>query len=388
MRRLWLLPVALVAMLVLAACQPVTPTPPPPPPQPVSQYCAPTTPTSAPGYQAAFDNLRRTYTEWGSADGAIPVTLPDGRVVWLFSDTYVGAVHADGSIDPSDHLINNSFVVQSNNCFAPLMGGSPLARTSLIANPAAGQVYWPASGYVENTSLGPVLRIVVWRIQLLPVGGFAAVDLELATFSLPGLVQQGTPVAIPGAIPSRPLGATSFANAGDGFVYFYGANSHLDAPRTENLYVARAPLGSTNDFTTWRFWNGTDWSSTSAAQAQSATFANVPATPAPNGVPLTVPVSQLWVTHSPTTASYVGTAKVIDAFTGDVSLFSAPAPEGPWTYVGQVADSTPYGISYGAQTLVGLPGGTGATIVFSNNTGGANINAYGPRFVPPSIALP
>ena len=63
--------------------------------------------------------MRTTYTEWASADGAIPVTLPDGRTVWLFGDTFVGKVDPGGAIDPADPLIHNSFVVQTGACFAP-----------------------------------------------------------------------------------------------------------------------------------------------------------------------------------------------------------------------------------------------------------------------------
>ena len=344
----------------------------------MSQYCAPAVPSSPGAYAAAFANLQHTYTEWGAADGAIPITLPDGRVVWLFGDTYVGSVNGDGSFSPPDHLINNSFIVQTGHCFAPLMGGGPRARSSLIPSPGAGQVYWPASGYVENG----VLRVVLWRMQI-SGGGFSAISLEIATFSLPGLVQQGAPVRIPAASQSRPFGATSFADGG--FVYFYGANSKLDvAPRVENIFVARATLGSTTAFSSWQFWNGATWTNDPNAST-SMSFAPQPLPGAPIG--LNVPVSQLWVTRSPSSANYLGTAKFIDAFTADISLFSAPAPAGPWTYVGEVANSGPWGPSYGAMTRIGLPGGTGPTVIFSNNHG-ANINAYGPRFLNPAFGLP
>ena len=65
-------------------------------PQPVSQYCAPTTPTDAPSYQSAFDTLRRTYTEWATADGAVPVRLSASKTLWMFGDTFIGKVNGLG----------------------------------------------------------------------------------------------------------------------------------------------------------------------------------------------------------------------------------------------------------------------------------------------------
>src|SRR5260370_20457457 len=142
---------------VAAACQPVAPDP---PPQPVAQACVTSTPTTPTDYQTAFDHLRLTYTEWASADGSIPIDLPDGRTVWLFSDTYVGKVPASGAIPPGSRIVRNSFVVQTGSCFAPLMGGAPLARSELIPNPASNAWYWPASCVVD----GSLLRRFLWHL--------------------------------------------------------------------------------------------------------------------------------------------------------------------------------------------------------------------------------
>src|SRR5215471_3082059 len=105
--------------LVAAACLPL----PPPVPTPVSTYCAPAVPTTPAEYQNVFIALKHTYTEWVTADGAVPINLPDGRRVFLFGDTFIGTSNAAGVIDSTDPLVHNSFVVQSGNCLTPTMGG-------------------------------------------------------------------------------------------------------------------------------------------------------------------------------------------------------------------------------------------------------------------------
>ena len=163
MSRRLLLPLVVVVACLLAACVPVTHAPTAaaattPPPQPVSQYCAPTTPTDAPSYQAAFDTLRRTYTEWATADGAVPVRLSASKTLWMFGDTFIGKVKASGAIPTSAPLVSNSAVLQTGSCFTPMLGGSPLNRSAWIADPAAEQGYWPASA-VTDPATDRLLRL-------------------------------------------------------------------------------------------------------------------------------------------------------------------------------------------------------------------------------------
>jgi hypothetical protein len=103
------------------------------------------------------------------------------------------------------------------------------------------------------------------------------------------------------------------------------------------------------------------------------------------GISLTAPIAGLWVV--PHGAGFLGTAKLVNQFSSDVSLFTAAGPEGPWTYVG-TATTTPSGVfTYGAQTVFGLQGmpGVPATIYSTNVPGTAtNITQYGPRFVTPA----
>lgn len=371
-----------VAVVVLTACRPVAP----PAPPPVSQYCAPSVPSSPAQYQAAFDNLRRTYTEWASADGPVPIALPDGRTLWTFGDTWIGKVLADGSITPTNQLEHNSFVVQTGACFAPQMGGTPLRRTERIADPSPGQWYWPASGFVVGSSV----HMFLWHLRSEPAPlFFSIVGMAVATLSLPDLTVQSISAQPFAALPRVFYGAT--ATVIGSTVYAYGRADR-------NGYVARVPITQVGISSAWEFWGNPEGGSpdtwvTNPATAVPMTFSGTPP-PLPAfgagsgpGAPLSV---------QPYGAGFFGTAKLLDAFSNDVSAFTAPTPAGPWTYHGRI-HTTPtvsaggFGVSsYGALFPFALQGDPGPTIVYSTNDflfdgvePPPNIGIYGPRFAAP-----
>jgi hypothetical protein len=380
--------VAAITVLV-AACLPL----PPPPPTPVSTYCGAFTPTTPAGYQAAFNGLRNTYTEWVSADGAVPVDLPDGRRLFMFGDTFIGTANAAGVINPSDPIVHNSFVVQSGPCFAPLMGGVPHARTSLIPDPAPGWWYWPASGVVENAS---TLRVILWRVHVGTGGSlnFVPVDMQVATFALPSLALVSVqPMPIPTSV-DRPYGATDLV-APDGFLYLYGRDNNRDQ------FLARVPQGQLLTGA-YQFWGDPG----TGPQWQSDPTTAIPL--AVNDVPPLLPQlgtgsgpsAELWVL--PYQAGYLATAKPADIWSGTVSVFTALHPEGPWTWKEDVA-ITPPSPGSGVPDSTGLaaydaysltPSGTPIVVYNTNqfpfipNPPPLTIYNYGPQFVTPTAPLP
>src|SRR5262245_57032793 len=60
----------------------------------------------------AFRTYGDTSGRWNGGDSTTSVPLPDGRLVWLFSDTFLGPVNADGSRPHSAPMVHNSAVVQ------------------------------------------------------------------------------------------------------------------------------------------------------------------------------------------------------------------------------------------------------------------------------------
>src|SRR6266508_4040062 len=100
-------------VLAAAACAPTKPPPPPPP----TQACGQSFP-AAPYYENSFYNLGQTGTGWITADGFVPASLPDGRVVWWMSDTTTGTANPDRTVSNRGN-VHNSTVEQAGDCLTP-----------------------------------------------------------------------------------------------------------------------------------------------------------------------------------------------------------------------------------------------------------------------------
>jgi hypothetical protein len=384
-------------LLAAAGCFGGPPPPPLPPPPPTfaTQYCAPTTPTTPASYQSAFDDLRAAGVEWAGADGGAPTVLPDGRVLWLFGDTFTGHIQGDGSLAPGWGLVQNSFVVQNGACFRPVMGGAPNAREDLI--PAVpGQWYWPSNAIVEPTANGNVLRMFLSRMtgNSNPAPwNFALVDTQIATFTLPNL----SLVDI-GPLPNGLNSGQDYAWGGsavtgvDNFIYVFGGRGDkqsADCDPGRERRVARVERGK---LTTgpWQFFDGTTWSSDPTAAALLQFVAD---TPVPATACTAKPLDTLNVVPNPT-GGYVAGGKLgehpqpYSLFGTEISKWTASAPEGPWHYVGKIAEAVaqPNQFSYGASLRFDLPGST-PTVMHSLNSFddvAQNVWLYGLRFRPPN----
>ena len=395
MGRRLLLPLVVVVACLLAACVPVTtaapPPPPPPPPQPVSQYCAPATPTNATGYQSAFNTLRRTYTEWATADGAVPVLLSASKTLWMFGDTLVGKVKSSGAIPTNAPIVSNSAVLQTGSCFTPMLGGAPLHRSAWIADPAAQQGYWPASA-VTDPGANRLYVFLLHFVRTPTTQGFdtTVVGTRIARFKLSTLQLLGISSAdLAGTSTTTPYGSTAFEH--EGFAYMYSSNDG-------HIKVARAPLASVESQSTWSYWmnGGVDpesddddkWSAPgNHSQAADMPF-SITVEENLTTLDFGAPIAPLRV--EPYGVGFLGTAMLVDGFVPRAVAFIAPTPQGPWTYVAPDIATTPNGLrSYGAQTPFGLQGAPPPMLIHSINVEPGvplSIDNYGFRFI--SVTLP
>lgn len=202
--------------------------------------------------------------QWSGADGTSSVGLPDGRVAWFFSDTYLGPVQKDGS-RPGAEFVHNSLVVQDGDRLATVTGDSPVRPP--LGTPGW---YWAGAGLVEGGKLVEFYH----RIDGQGDWNFAEQGVALATFSLPGLRLESVrelPAAPP--LPARtPImwGAAVFDQGP--WTYVYGYRGHLDrADHPKWLYLARAPRGHVSDPASWSYDTGAGWSSDLAQAAELPT---------------------------------------------------------------------------------------------------------------------
>jgi hypothetical protein len=369
---------------------PIEPTP-PPPPGPLVLTAAP-----APEWTALFDRD----SGWTGADGifSIPVsgderpgTAGQTTTYFLFSDTVIGEVEADGSRAPGAKLINNTV--------ARFTGGTP--DTSRIeffwrtdgAEPQAviepdtpeaqpDEWYWNQDGIV----LGNTLHSFFLRLGP-DSGGFAfeVVGVALVSFAvgdgLPTDVQQQeTPLFRPDQDDRGNIqfGAGILANTAgagapdpDGYLYVYGVQN--DA-LNKKLLVARVHPEELADFAAWRFWDGSEWNPSLDAAA-----------------PVTERISNE-LSVSPLADGRYLLVFQLDALSPNVAVRVGESPIGPWGEIQEVyrapeVDADPDTFVYNAKAHPHLSAPGELLVSYNVNTFDffgdffADADIYRPRFI-------
>lgn len=236
----------------------------------------------------AWDEMLRRNAGWIGADGVYAVPLngvetpgkaDETETLFWFSDDIWGTIQGDTLTDGWE---------MANNCVAYLKGGKPVGDNleffrrqddegktlSMFvpripeANP--GEYYWLGDGFF-NHALDSSIYIFAYRIKNVPGSIYPFDDVGLSLIVLPSgsrppfdnQRQLNTPFFLKDSKGKGKLvmGAAVLANtvgAGapdpDGFIYVYG----LRGPKKE-LIVGRVQDAAFENFSEWRFWNGSDW---------------------------------------------------------------------------------------------------------------------------------
>jgi len=240
---------------------------------------------------------------WTGADGAYSVDL-EGRTLWLYSDTWVGTV-AKGKHAPGSRLVNNTIGVHTT----PARGSPPKPESLrfrwgpktdeghpsawIIPDPArvplqgpdkdAKSWYWILDGEVvrvrrDRRRLVFFLAHIgkrpnatgVWSFE--SVGGaIAIVDnhdddparWRIEQHPLPHAIGRRDPRTKKGAVPTS-WGAAVWADRDPrreaDLLYIWGIRE--TAPLDKKLLIARVDAASTENPSSWRFFDGKSWSST------------------------------------------------------------------------------------------------------------------------------
>ncbi|WP_328500903.1 DUF4185 domain-containing protein [Streptomyces sp. NBC_00457] len=208
--------------------------------------------------------------DWTGGDGTHSVRLPDGRLLWLFSDTYLGQVYAPPNPAGESHawrdtaapLVRNSAVVMRDGRLQSTL------PAPLFPDPAPSQWRWPVAARVEPRSPGSseqVVRVVLWvrTAGQSPWIYGVPTATEVATLSLPDLrVESVVPVLDQRLVPDpsrRILFGTTLVER-DGWTYVFGGDDAQAASRpASSAYVARVPEGRLAEPGAWQYWNGSEW---------------------------------------------------------------------------------------------------------------------------------
>ncbi|MFG1764909.1 fibronectin type III domain-containing protein [Micromonospora parva] len=215
---------------------------------------------SAAAVNSMFTQYGDAGGHWTGGDRTFSVLLPDGRLAWLFSDTFLGSVNADGSRPSNSPMVHNTLVVQDGTTLTTtLHGGTSAAPKSLMCDDSVGLGCWVAGAMVE----GDNLQVLVNRyaatgpgtLDVTPTGN------ALVTLSLPALSVTGVR-----ELPMSPRITWGQSLLTDnGYTYIYGSEHTSDF---KFAHVARVPVGGLTG--QWQFWNGSGWVTTEASSARIA----------------------------------------------------------------------------------------------------------------------
>lgn len=310
-----------------------------------------------------YGNDNTLLDDWTGADGVLSVPLPDGRVVWDFSDTFLGLVNRDGSRPPGQPFINNTMIVQDGDALAQtLHGGAPTAPTSLIIPTDRNSWYWVGDMTVE----GERLRLFV--MEFTRTGGgifdFKWVGNAIASFVLPDLTLENI---MPTHGENNVMYAAALLEEG-GYTYIYGTE---DVSGTEKyLHIARAPAGDL--LGAWEFYTGSDWSSEPTASARLL-----------KGVGNGFGVAKVGKRF------LLFTMDTLVAFSNEMVFYSSLSPAGPFTrrtHVYFTPENAQGFFTYDAHVHPEFTDASGLLISYDVNTFDAsellsNVDSYRPRFI-------
>lgn len=185
---------------------------------------------------------------WTGADATYSTLLPDGRILWMFGDTFLGTVYADRSREGSP-FIRNSFVIQDKDELITLYQGAARNPSAIVKPEQPGEWYWP----LDATVFDGKVQMMLGRLGSSGTGGlwdFGYRGFDLAVFSLPGLKQ----LSVSNKIDDPEISYGSCLLEEANYIYIYGISTDR---LQKKAHVARARGGDLSG--EWEFYNGAEW---------------------------------------------------------------------------------------------------------------------------------
>jgi hypothetical protein len=235
----------------------------------------------------AWTALLKRYSGWFGADGiyTIPFNGVEGNQskqadssLLIFSDTMIGEI-SGGTMQPGFKMIHNSVAVLKGNEPNPKnikfywnkdnKGEAESIFAPNTPQTQKGDYYWLGDGFV-NTEGNKALYIFGYRVRNVSTDAFGFKEvgntlIKLSRDNAPYFTRQeqkDTPFYLTDEKKDiGSFGAGVYVNtksAGavkpDGYIYVYGVRGMV-----KNLMVARVLPKNFDDYSQWRFWDGTQW---------------------------------------------------------------------------------------------------------------------------------
>ncbi|GGM53663.1 hypothetical protein GCM10011608_43200 [Micromonospora sonchi] len=327
--------------------------------------------------ESTFNSYAATTRDgWTGGDSTYSVKLPDGRIIWLFSDTWLGPLNSNGTRPTTAPLVNNTFVVQNGNSLTTYHGGTAGAPRPIMGPTSTTTWYWIGDGHLS----GGQLQVVFQEYLKFGPGGWdfrfnrnVVADFDLSNLHAPVRVRD-LPSASGVAWGSALLPAS---RSGDGYTYIYGVD---DSPTHKQMRIARVQ-GSDLASGTWQYYTPWGW-----------TFREQNARNMLTGI-----ANEYSVT--PWNGQYLLLSQdSTEAFSGRIMAYTSCSPFGPFhhrTEVYRMPEPGPYGsywnpnvISYNAHVHASLSSGNTFVASYNVNSMDTRVSPEGDHYRDPGIYRP
>jgi hypothetical protein len=210
--------------------------------------------------------------DWVGGDSTYSVVLPNGKTVWIYSDTFTGPVNPDGSIPWTNDFIHNSMLLDANGTMVTKRGGTASNPSALLSPSDPTHWYWADAAQVSTSD--NTLQVIYMEMQPIDPNGTGPFNFEwvrnvLARYRLTDLHLLSTST-LPSTVANLEWSAWLYKSGG--FTYIYGIEDTASNP--DYVHVARV---SGDDLRgTWKYYNGgtsgtesLNWSTGEANSARS-----------------------------------------------------------------------------------------------------------------------
>ena len=313
-----------------------------------------------------FGDYGDTAGQWTGADSAYSVELPDGRIAWIYSDTFLGEVDANGGRPLDSPFIHNSINVDDDGVITTYTGGTAAAPESLVKVDGADEAkdwYWFGDATVHDNELQVLLVEFVktgdtmwdFRFDGNAVATFDATTLEL--LSVHDLATDGIN-----------WGSAIYENPDDGYTYVYGVE---DLGAQKFAHLARVAGGDLADGQ-WEYLGDAGWSTDPSATKRIL-----------EGVSNEFSVSKYQGRYT------LVTGDATEILSSKIVMYRSDSLEGPWTGK-TVLYSTPETsgnvFTYNAKAHPELGNGHTLLVTYNVNSFDTNdlytdVDNYRPRYV-------
>jgi hypothetical protein len=201
-----------------------------------------------------FGEYGDTAGRWTGADSAYSVELPDGRLAWIYSDTFLGEVDADHGRPLDSAFVHNSINVDDDGAITTFTGGTADAPESLVKVAGADEArdwYW----FGDATVHGDELQVML--VEFVKTGDtmwdFAFAGNGVATFDASTLELRSV---VDLASDGVNWGSAIYEDSEAGYTYVYGVE---DLQSQKFAHLARVAGGDLAGGT-WEYLGESGWS--------------------------------------------------------------------------------------------------------------------------------